>query len=161
MAVAATLGLVFASGIVLVPWLESRGVRAAAVLRLAYAPLCHQLPDRSFTVAGRPAAVCARCSGLYAGGLAGLLAATLLFGIGGVHRPRPVWLALAAAPTVADFVLGWTGLGGLASLPRCLLALPAGALAGWFLSIGVHDLFESRNARRRLNSAGLTSVGEG
>ena len=62
---------------------------------------------------------------------------------------------------MADFALGWVGLTGLANLPRFLLAFPAGALAGCFLSIGIHDLFEWRNGAERLGSGGLTSVGEG
>lgn len=157
---AATLGLAFASGIALVPWLEARGLHAAGVLRLGYAPLCHQLPERSFTVDSRPAAVCARCSGLYVGGVAGMLVAVAL-GIGRGRRPRPLWLAAAVAPTVAEFALSWLGLPGLANLPRFLLALPAGALAGVFLSIGIHDLFEWRNGTEGIGSYRPTSVQEG
>ena len=46
--VVAALALAFTSGIAVVPWLEMRGAPAGPLLRFAYAPLCHQLPERSF-----------------------------------------------------------------------------------------------------------------
>ena len=42
-------------------------------LRILFAPLCHQIPERSFWLNGRPLAVCVRCSGFYFGFLAGML----------------------------------------------------------------------------------------
>ncbi len=39
--------------------------------RAAFA-VCHRIPERTFTVAGRPLPLCARCSGTYLGVLAGL-----------------------------------------------------------------------------------------
>ena len=47
---------------------------SALVGRLALAPTCHQRPERSFLVASKRMAACARCTGLYAGSmLAGIL----------------------------------------------------------------------------------------
>ena len=145
--VVAALALAFTSGIAVVPWLEMRGAPAGPVLRFAYAPLCHQLPERSFEFGSRPAAVCARCTGLYLGGVAGLLLA--LAGALRRTRPKPWWLAASVAPTAIDFALGGVGLPALANLPRALLALPAGLVAGLFLSIGILELFESRNGGMR------------
>src|SRR6266404_9479319 len=39
----------------------------ALVIYGAFSHLCHQLPDRSFFIAGHQFAVCARCTGLYVG----------------------------------------------------------------------------------------------
>ncbi len=44
--------------------------------RAAYA-VCHRLPERTFTVAGRPLPLCARCSGTYLGALAGMIVLVL------------------------------------------------------------------------------------
>jgi len=59
----------YCAGIVLAPWLEHRGSAAGSWLRLAFAPTCHQQPDRCLDLGGGRLAVCARCSGLYAGGV--------------------------------------------------------------------------------------------
>ena len=40
--------------------------------RAAYA-VCHRIAERSFTFAGRPLPLCARCSGTYLGAVAGLI----------------------------------------------------------------------------------------
>lgn len=37
----------------------------------AFANLCHQIPARSFWIAGQPMAVCSRCLGIYSGFLIG------------------------------------------------------------------------------------------
>jgi uncharacterized membrane protein len=116
--------------------------RWGSVLRFVYAPVCHQSPERSLSVGDAVQAVCARCSGLYLGGVVGLAAgAVLLAGTG--RRPRPLWLALALAPTALDALLPWVGLPQLDNLPRLALAVPAGAVAALFLTVGVADLFAS------------------
>jgi uncharacterized membrane protein len=137
---------IFIFGAFLIPWLEARGASDATPFRLFYAPLCHQLDSRSLQVGSRTVAVCARCTGLYLGGLAGLLlAASFIVGRG--RDPRPVWFAVAVAPTLVDAVLPWIGLTGLPMVPRLLLAVPAGLMAGVFLAVGIYDLFTSRNDR--------------
>ena len=142
----ALAGLAFLAGTVLAPVLEDAGRPAGGWLRILYAPACHQLPERSIAVGGGTQAVCARCSGLYVGGVAGLLAGVVLAGTG--RRPRPCWLALAVAPTVLDALLPWIGLAGLPNVPRLLLAVPAGAMAALFLAAGIAEIAGSRPRRR-------------
>ena len=50
--------------------------------------VCHQLPERSFFLDGRQLPVCARCTGLYLSGAAGLVAwwAVKLLGDGARKR---------------------------------------------------------------------------
>lgn len=136
----------FVAGIYAVPLLEQEHARPAALLRGAYAPLCHQLVERSLTVEGRPQAVCARCAGLYLGGAAGLLAAS------GVvarrfRRPRARLLGFVLLPTVADAAAPWLGLPGLPSLTRLWIAAPAGFVAALFLAEGIADLVASGGTR--------------
>ena len=145
---AGVLALVFVAGTFLAPVLMNVGNAWGALLHLVYAPLCHQMPERSLVLGAGTQAVCARCAGLYLGGVAGLWAGLLLLRRSRL-RPRPWWLAVAIAPTLIDFALSWLGLPSLSNVPRLLLAIPAGVVAALFLAVGIEDLF-SRAIRIRL-----------
>ena len=153
-----SIGLVatlFVAGTVVAPLLITAGSTAGVWLHLFYSPLCHQMPERSLEIQGAFQAVCARCAGLYAGGLFGLL----VFGSVAQRLPRPprprwVWLACAVAPTVADFVAPWLGLPGLSNLPRLLLAAVAGLVAAWYLVYGIADCVASRTESENCQSVG-------
>jgi uncharacterized membrane protein len=85
--------------------------------RAAYA-VCHQLPERTFTIAGRPLPLCARCSGTYLGTLAGL-AVLVVRGRGRACRlPAPRYLAI-----FAGFLAAWA-LDGLNSFDTFFPGLP-------------------------------------
>lgn len=128
----------FYGGTVLAPVLDAGGAPTARLLRLGYAPLCHQKTERSMMIGARPQAVCARCSGLYLGGVLGL-AATLGLAAAGRRGPRPFWLLAWTAPTLLDVALGVAGLPSLPNLPRLVLALPPGFVLGRFLAVALAD----------------------
>ena len=137
LAAVACAAAVYCAGIVLAPWLEHGGSAAGSWLRLAFAPTCHQQPDRCLDLGAGQLAVCARCSGLYAGGLLGLLAAVLA----GVRcRPTLRTLVATAAPTVLDFVAGQVGLPSLPNWPRFAIALAPGVVLGLLLADAVADV---------------------
>lgn len=141
----AALAAAFFAGTLLAPLVA--GSAAGPLLRLFYAPVCHQMPERSLAVAGGHQAVCARCAGLYVGGVAGLVAGAWL--VTSSVRLRPWWLVAAAAPTVVDALLPWVGGAGLPNLPRLVVALPAGAVVGLFLAAGVADVARPRGPSER------------
>ncbi len=128
---------VHCAGVVLAPWLEHRESAAGSWLRLAFAPTCHQQPDRCLDLGAGRLAVCARCSGLYAGGLLGLLA-TVLSGVR--RRPTVPVLLAASLPTVLDVAAGLIGLPSLPNWPRFLIAVAPGAVFGLLLADAVADL---------------------
>ena len=145
----ALAALLFVGGTYLAPLLEGGGVGGAKLARSLYLPVCHQSPERSFAVGDGTQSVCARCAGLYWGGVAGLFGAAWLV-VGRRVQPRPAWLLWAAVPTLVDAALPWIGLRGLSALPRHLLAWPLGLVAGLFLAVGVADLALSlKSARTR------------
>ena len=156
---AALLAGIFVLGVFLIPWLEARGAISATPFRLVYMPLCHQIDSRSLQHEGRAVAVCSRCAGLYLGGLLGLLLAAG-FVVGRGRDPRPLWFAVAVAPTLIDALLPRAGWVGLSNGPRFLLALPAGLVIGVFLSIGIYDLVNSRKLIRSRGSDGPGAVVE-
>ena len=141
----AALAVLWTAGIVVVPFTERSGDETAAttagLARLAYRPVCHQIPDRSLILGGQPFAVCARCTGLYLGGAVGL--ALMALGCGRLRVPRRLWLLVAVTPTVLDFGMGHLTGVGLPNLARLVAAFPAGLMLGWYLAIGIADLARS------------------
>jgi len=136
-AAVALVAALWCAGVVLAPWLEHRGSAAGSWLRLAFSPTCHQQPERCLDLGAGPLAVCARCAGLYAGGLLGLLAAAS-FGVR--CRPRLVTLVAAAVPTLVDFAARLAGLPSLPSWPRFAIAVAPGAALGLLLADAIADI---------------------
>jgi len=123
--------------VVMIPVAEVGGLPAAPWFRLALRPACHQISDRCLDLGSGPLAVCARCAGLYAGGFLGLLVTAV-----GGRRLHPSWkiVALAAAPSIIDFVLGQLGLPSLTNWPRFSLATVPGLLLGFLLGDAISTL---------------------
>lgn len=98
--------------------------------------VCHQLPERSFFVDGRQLPVCARCTGLYLSGVAGMLvwvAWRWARGRRGIAvPPRAALLVVAGAtvPTLISYVTGVAGVWDGSNATRALLAVPLGLAAG-------------------------------
>jgi len=74
-----------------------------------FSAACHQRPERSFHLWGRPLAVCARCTSIYLGILIGSALYPLL---GSPPVPKLRLLFIAAAPLLLD---GFSQLMGLRS----------------------------------------------
>lgn len=137
LAAAAIAAATFCAVVVVVPIAETKGSTAASWLRLAFRPACHQITDRCLDLGAGALPVCARCAGLYAGGLAGLLV-TL---VGGRRfRPRFRWLVAAAAPSLIDFAFGLVHLPSLSNWPRFAVAVLPGLVAGLILADAVCQL---------------------
>ena len=153
--VTATAGL-WTAGVVLAPWLAAHDSVLGGWLRLLYRPGCHQISERCLDLGFGPMAVCARCAGLYLGGTLALLRTT-------VHnhpcRPRPIWLALVAAPTILDFVAGQLGLPSLGNWIRFAVALPLGALAGLYLGDALIEIVRLNSTKEKQEYRSEDSVG--
>ena len=91
--------------------------------------VCHQRPDRSFHLDSRRFAVCARCTGLYAGGALGLLLAAGWRRRWSTSGAR-VALAVALTPIAVTVGLEWLALLHTSNLARFATGLPAGVVAG-------------------------------
>lgn len=128
LAVLAWLGLVMVA-----PFLPAT---LAGPLYLFASLLCHQRAERSFHWGASQWLVCARCTGLYAGGAIGALIwiarpikAARTFPLEMSDRPYSVgWIAaVLAAPTIATVVVEWV-LWNPGNLTRALAAAPLGAV---------------------------------
>ncbi|OLE50751.1 MAG: hypothetical protein AUG51_26745 [Acidobacteria bacterium 13_1_20CM_3_53_8] len=102
--------------------------------------VCHQIPERSFYVAGHPLAVCARCTGIYAGLAAGVIIYPLVRSIGKIETPRREWLLLALVPMTVDFSLTFFGVWQNTHLSRFLTGALFGSVAALYIVPGLIDL---------------------
>ena len=137
------------AGIFLAPLLAGRGAGGTARLVYAvYAPVCHQIPGRSFRLLGQPLAVCGRCLGIYAGFAAGLILYALARGF-----RRPPVLPPARLFLLLTLPLAVDGLGGLLRLWRSPIGLRFatgfvwGGLLPWYALAGLADLVRARRER--------------
>jgi uncharacterized membrane protein len=121
--------LVWIGLIVLAPYLVSVDSAWGGFLYAVFSPTCHQLESRCLRLFGYPLAVCARCSGIYLGFLAGSL-------ILAVSRPRS---RLVLPPTrilaAATLPIGLDTLGNLLALWDTPSALRLGLGIAWGLTL--------------------------
>jgi uncharacterized membrane protein len=97
--------------------------------------ICHQIPERSFHLAGFQLPVCARCLGIYAGVTVGSLYAWMRAATGQRAPARVPWVsrrfaALASCPTLVTVALEMAGVWYPSNVTRALTGVPLGVLAG-------------------------------
>ncbi|HEX3280090.1 MAG TPA: DUF2085 domain-containing protein [Pyrinomonadaceae bacterium] len=106
----------------------------------AFSLVCHQIPERSFFIAGHPFAVCARCFGLYAGFTLATIAYPLVSSLKKTDAPPRKWLFLAAVPLLIDYGLGAFGIWNNTHTSRFLTGALLGAVAVFYTMPGLLDL---------------------
>ena len=106
----------------------------------AFSYVCHQIPERSFFIAGHQFAVCARCTGLYAGFTLATIVYPLVRSLRQIETPARKWLFIAAAPLAIDFTLGFLGIWNNTHLSRFATGALLGAVAVFYVMPGLMDL---------------------
>jgi uncharacterized membrane protein len=102
--------------------------------------VCHQIPERSFFIAGHQFAVCARCTGLYAGFTVATVVYPLLRSLRQTEAPARKWLFVAAAPLAIDFALGYFGIWENTHSSRFATGALLGAVSVLYVMPGLMDL---------------------
>ena len=132
------------------PLLAARGYFVpSAFIYLVFSGVCHQIPERSFALAGFPFAVCHRCSGIYLGLLAGSLIKNPF-----IYRSwkiRCSWIFASIALLVLDVLLPFAGLAESTPLSRFLTGLLFGIMLSSLFLHGVRELLD-KAPFQRLNS---------
>lgn len=109
--VVATSALLMTVLITGAPLAKANGLTALSfIIYQAFSYVCHQLPERSFFIAGYPLAVCARCTGVYLGFTVGVMSYPLIYSLRRTQVPERKWLFIAATPLAIDFGLGLMGI---------------------------------------------------
>jgi uncharacterized membrane protein len=110
----------------------------AGIPLYAFASLiCHQLPERSFHLAGTTLPVCARCFGIYAGAALGALGAVRA-AIPPLAAGHARWiLAAGALPTAVTVAGEWLGLWYPSNAARAAAGIVLGAAGAWVVVASV------------------------
>jgi uncharacterized membrane protein len=137
-----SLGAVaISSAIIAAPLAMSSGhLLWALPLYQAFSLVCHQIPERSFFIAGHPFAVCARCFGLYAGFTLATITYPLVCSLKKTSAPPRKWLFIAAVPLVIDYGLGAFGIWNNTHSSRFITGALLGAVAVFYTMPGLLDL---------------------
>jgi uncharacterized membrane protein len=147
--VATAVGLLaWLGGIFLAPYLKSRHSAFSGFVYAIFAPVCHQLPSRSFYLWGHPLAVCARCLGIYLGFLVGVVLYPLFRGFRRVELPPvPLFIAVSA-PIVVDTLGNFLGLWSTPHWPRLVLGLLWGVILPFYFMAGMAELTLRRGGQK-------------
>ena len=119
----------------------------ASFIYLIFSNVCHQIPDRSFIVAGFPLAICHRCSGIYLGLMLGSL-----FKNPFLHHSaeiRRVWVLASIVPLLIDALLPVVGIWTGSPASRFLTGLLFGTMLSALLFQGILELLS--DSRQRLH----------
>lgn len=132
-----TLGLLWLLS-VLPPWIADA---PRQVVYQIFAPVCHQIPARSFQMGGIPVALCHRCFGVFSGLVLTAAAFWVFTPFDAVLMRRSRLLILTALAIVGiDWTLDVLGLWTNTPLSRTATGLAFGGVAGYFLARGLVDL---------------------
>lgn len=131
--------------VLLAPWARSRGLAAAPFLYAFFAPICHQIPGRSFYCFAAPLAVCHRCFGLYLGFLGGLLVLPYLHRLRERLLEKPREILVWFAPMLIDVLLrGWN-----VPASRFVTGFVAAFPVGLFVWAAATQLYRRNNSLQR------------
>ena len=114
--------------------------RLAFVIYHSFSPICHQLAERSFFIAGHQFAVCARCTGLYSGFTLMLVLYPLFRSLRSTQLPRVMWLFYAAVPLLIDFSLTFMGIWENTHSSRLLTGMLLGGTTVFYVVPGIVEL---------------------
>lgn len=112
----------------------------ALTIYKSFSYVCHQIPERSFFIFGHQFAVCARCTGLYAGFTVATILYPLVRSLKQIEAPPRKWLFIAAAPLGIDFALGYFGIWENTHSSRFATGALLGAVAVFYIMPGLMDL---------------------
>jgi uncharacterized membrane protein len=140
-------GIAWLGTAILAPFARSRASPLFPFLYACFSPVCHQIPERSFRLFGYPLAVCARCFGIYAGALGGLVVYPFRRGFENVRLPDLRLFIAVSAPIVVDTAGNALRLWQTANGPRFIVGFVWGLILPFYFLTGLGELVKGREKR--------------
>ena len=137
----ATFGVIVIAAVVAAPIAqESNHLAFSGAIYKTFSYLCHQIPERSFHLAGEQFAVCSRCTGLYVVFTIATFTYPLFHSLRLTDTPRIIWLFASALPLAIDFSLTYFGVWQNNHFTRFTTGALFGAVAAIFILPGAIEL---------------------
>lgn len=156
-----TIAVTVVAFIVAAPILKASGHgQFASTIYSAFSYVCHQIPERSFHLAGHKFGVCSRCTGLYSGIALAAITYPLVRPLNRTDTPRIFWLILAAMPIAIDFSLGYFNIWHNTHLSRFVTGAILGATTVFYILPGlieVCSMFARLGKRERRSPPPVTT----
>ena len=140
------LGLTVVPAVAKVNGLEA----VASPLYTLFSYLCHQIPDRSFHLAGEQFGVCSRCFGVYFGLASGFVVYPLWRDVADVDPLPRVWLFLSMIPIGVDWSLTVFGVWENTHLSRFVTGAILGFACGSYIVPAVVEIVRNMRSRRTI-----------
>lgn len=109
--------------------------------------VCHQIPARSFHIAGEPFGVCSRCCGVYFGLVVGFAAYPIWRNVENTEPPPRVWLFLSLVPIGVDWSLTVFGIWENTQASRLITGLILGFVCATFIVPGIVEIARNLSLR--------------
>ncbi|MFZ1702186.1 MAG: DUF2085 domain-containing protein [Pyrinomonadaceae bacterium] len=139
---------VWTAAIILAPLAKTGGLTAvSSPLYSFFSLICHQLPDRSFHIAGEQFGVCSRCFGVYFGLLLGFAIYPLWRNITEIEPLPRFWLFLALIPIGIDWSLTVFGIWGNNHASRVITGLILGLACSTFIVPAIVEITRNLSSR--------------
>jgi uncharacterized membrane protein len=149
-AVGLAVVFVWVFAILLAPITKGNGhVAVSSPIYHFFSFICHQIPERSFHVAGEPFGVCSRCFGVYFGLLLGFVIYPLWRKISEIEPLPRVWLFLSLIPITIDWSLTVFGIWENTHLSRFITGMILGFACATFIIPALVEIARNLTARRR------------
>jgi uncharacterized membrane protein len=153
-AITVTITLALVALIIGAPLAQAHGHPAFALaIYRTFRFVCHQIPERSFHLAGSKFAVCSRCTGIYGGLAVAALAYPLARSLRQTETPNLVWLFMAAAPLAIDWSLGYFSIWDNNHASRFATGFLLGGTAVFYILPGLIELSSKMTFRRAKRQA--------
>lgn len=145
----AVVGL-WASAIILAPVLKADGATAySSPIYHFFSFICHQIPERTFHIAGEPFGVCSRCFGVYFGLLVGFAIYPLWRNIAEIEPLPRFWLFVSLIPVAIDWSLTFFGIWENTYVSRFVTGLILGVACATFIVPALVEITRNLTARHR------------
>lgn len=114
--------------------------------------ICHQLPERSFHVAGEPFAVCSRCFGVYFGMLFSFAIYPFWRNIDDIEPLSKFWLFSSLIPMSLDWALTFFGFWENTQLSRFLTGIIVGIACATFIVPAIVEIIRNLTYRKSISA---------